>query len=261
MTTNNQIDVVAFAAHPDDIELSCGGTMRLFAAKGYTTAIIDLTRGELSSRGDLESRARETEAASAVLRVSQRENLGMPDGMLGLGPEVEAQTLQIVEVLRRLRPKLVLIPPGAERHPDHVAAHTLLRRALFFAGVHRYPHDGQLQPNRVENAHTVSHVMLYEMRYEMPFHFIVDISEFYEDKYNAIACYATQVSAALGGTAKTLLSLDGSLTALQARDKHYGALIGTQAGEAFATLSALGVSDPLSLLEAQPSSTPFLFRQ
>lgn len=142
-TVSEQLDIVAFAPHPDDAEIGCGGTLIKLARLGYRTGIVDLTRGEMSSAGDLQTRATETAAASKILGLSHRENLELADAWLDphAGSDLPDETREqlspvtkVVEALRRLRPELVLIPYGVDRHPDHVAASELLLRAAFLAG-------------------------------------------------------------------------------------------------------------------------------
>ena len=140
------IDVLAFGAHPDDVELFCGGVMARLSELGYSTGVVDLTRGELASRGTVEERAREAEAASQVLGLSYRGNLGLPDGFVfpWSGYEAPAEHARsshlgrAVEEIRRRRPEIVLLPWIEERHPDHAAAGDLLTRAVFFAGLRSF---------------------------------------------------------------------------------------------------------------------------
>jgi len=140
------IDLAAFAPHPDDVELFCGGTMLVAAAAGLTTAIVDLTDGELSTNGTLEQRARERDEATGLMRLAVRRGLSLPDGALA---DTEPQRLAVVAALRELRPRVVLAPFGNDRHPDHRAAAELVRQACFLAGLRRYGSGSPHRPTRV----------------------------------------------------------------------------------------------------------------
>ena len=149
------IDVLAFAPHPDDIEIFCGGTIAKMVKDGYNVAIVDLTAGELGTRGSTELREQEAYNASKILGIYYRENLGLPDG--GITSSIE-QTRVVVDVVRRIKPQVVLMPPKHDRHPDHGAAHLLIERALFMAALPKAADLSTLP------AHRISRSMLYEMR-------------------------------------------------------------------------------------------------
>src|SRR5687768_4702231 len=136
MSDDYLIDVLAFGAHPDDVELFCGGAMIRLAQLGHRTAVIDLTRGERASHGSPAERARECEAASAVLGLSWRDNLELPD--TGLDPAAPGQLARVVAAVRTRRPELVLAPWIEDRHPDHGAAGMLIARALFYSAVRNF---------------------------------------------------------------------------------------------------------------------------
>jgi N-acetylglucosamine malate deacetylase 1 len=155
--TNFGVDVLAFGAHPDDVELFCGGTVIRLGELGYSTGIVDLTRGEKASHGTVDERAREADAASAELGLAWRDNLELPDTELGA---TTAQITAIVGALRRRRPELVLAPWVEDRHPDHAAASELVTRAVFFAGVQKFaPETGERFVPR--------QVLYYAMRHRM----------------------------------------------------------------------------------------------
>jgi bacillithiol biosynthesis deacetylase BshB1 len=237
------IDVLAFGPHPDDVELFCGGTLRRLADLGHRTAVVDLTRGERASAGTPEERARETEAASAVLGLAHRENLALPD--TGLDAASRAQITACVEVLRRLRPELVLIPWIHERHPDHVAAAALLGKALAFAAIRKVetvPPSSRFVPRQVFH---------YAMRHHMTATLVVDTSAAQPKKLEAIRCYASQVTRRPGGDA-TLISAPLAIDAIDARDRYYGSMIGVSHGEPLRARSVLGVVDPLRLVRDNP---------
>ena len=238
------IDALAFGAHPDDVELFCGGVMIRLADLGYRTGVVDLTRGELASQGSVEERAREAEAAGRVLGLALRENLGFRDGFIDPGP-ASPQLKVAVEALRRLRPELLLVPWIDERHPDHAAAGVLLTRAVFLAGLRRFETGaalGRFAPRQV---------LYYEMRHRMPPSFIVDTSQAWSRKAEAIACHASQVTRRAGG-AETLINSPLAIEAIEARDRYHGSRIGVRHGEALRSPQTPGLVDPLAHFRANP---------
>jgi N-acetylglucosamine malate deacetylase 1 len=231
------VDALAFGPHPDDVELFCGGTMLKLAGLGHTTAVVDLTRGELGSHGSAGERAREAEAASAVLGLLFRENLELPDGFID--PGAAEQLGRVVEVLRRRRPEIVLCPWRQERHPDHIAASGLVTRAVFFAGLAKFettPASERFVPRQL---------LYYAMRHRMPASFVVDTSAVFARKLQAVTCYASQVTRR-PGEAATLISSPLALEAIEARDRYHGSLIGTSHGEPLHSQSTLAIGDPLA---------------
>lgn len=242
--TSYGIDVLAFGAHPDDVEIFCGGVLITLADLGYRTGIVDLTRGELASQGEVDERAAEAEAAAKVMDLSVRENLGLPDGFIDASPD-SPQLPAVVEALRRHRPELVLMPWIEERHPDHVAASALMTRALFFAGLRKFGAPGGAGPFAPRQA------LAYEMRHRMTASFIVDTSKAWERKARAIACHASQVTRR-DATAATLISSPLAIEAIEARDRYRGSEIGVRHGEALRSPQAVGLVDPLAHLRANP---------
>jgi bacillithiol biosynthesis deacetylase BshB1 len=241
------LDLLAFGAHPDDVELCCGGLLASAAAQGHRTGIVDLSRGELATSGTPELRAAEAEAAARVLGVAVRENLGFPDGWIHpyAGYEAEpgaraagSQLARVVAVLRRLRPAIVVIPWTHERHPDHEATAALLGKAVFFAGVGKFATEPALPP------FTPAQVLRYPMRYELEPSFIADISAVVERKAAAIAAYASQVRPA--ADRPTLIASPLGREAFEARDRYFGAMIGTRAGEPYLTRGVMGLADPVA---------------
>jgi bacillithiol biosynthesis deacetylase BshB1 len=257
------LDVLAFGPHPDDVELFCGGLLARMVERGYRTGIVDLTRGEKSSRGTPETRAQETEAASRALGLSLRENLGLPDGWLSPwagfeAPEAEraqaSAVARVVEVLRRLRPELVVVPWEEERHPDHEAASALVTRALFFAGVRRFEAEPPGAP------FTPRQVLYYPLRHLAEPSFVVDVSSVYERKLAAVHCYASQVLPRPDAP-PTLVGSPLSLSSLQARDAFYGAQVGVAYGEPYVLRETLGLADPLDHFRRNSFARPLFFPQ
>jgi N-acetylglucosamine malate deacetylase 1 len=242
------VDVLAFGAHPDDVELFCGGTVIRLCELGYSVGVADLTRGERASHGTPAERARETVAASAELGIAFRDNLELPDTELAATPE---QLARVVAVLRRRRPELVLAPHHADRHPDHVAASALVTRAAFFAGVRKFaPEAGERH---------VPRVLYYAMRHRMTPSFVVDTSAVAARKARAIACYASQLERRTGDSDPTLISAPGAIAAIEARDRYYGSMIGTSHGEPVRSAAVLGVVDPVAHFRANPFADAFAF--
>jgi len=227
--TDHGVDVLAFGPHPDDVELFCGGIMIRLVDLGHSTGVVDLTRGELATHGSVEERGREAEAASAILRLSFRDNLGLPDG--GLVDAADGDAVRpIVAALRRHRPEIVLAPWVEERHPDHVAAGKLVARCMFLSGLRRFD-PGSGEP------HAPRRLLHYPMRYRPRPSFVVDTTAAWERKLEAIACHASQVVSTAGE----------ALAAIEATDRYHGSLIGTRFGEALVSVETLGVSDPVAL--------------
>lgn len=265
MTATNPddgLDVLAFGPHPDDVELFCGGLLARMADRGYRTGVVDLTRGEKSSRGTPETRAAETDAASRVLGLAHRENLGLPDAWLDPWAGFEAAdederarraaVARVVEVLRRLRPEIVVAPWERERHPDHEAASALVTRALFFAGVRKF----ETAPPRP--AFSPRQVLYYPMRHLAEPSFVVDVSAVYDRKTAAVQCYASQVRPRADAP-ETLVGSPLSLSSLEARDRFYGARIGVSHGEPYIVRETLGLADPVDHFRRNAFARPLFF--
>ena len=180
MTT---VDVLAVAAHRDDVELTCGGTMAKLARQGHTTGILDLTQGEMGSRGSAQTRAHEASVAATVLGVTLRENLELPDAGIVNTPETR---LLLAKVIRRTRPRIVIAPAPRGRHPDHRVASQLVRDACFLAGLTKL--DPDYPPHRPLK---VIHSVTFREDQVKPT-FVVDITDEFETKLKAIRCYASQ---------------------------------------------------------------------
>jgi bacillithiol biosynthesis deacetylase BshB1 len=231
------VDVLAIAAHRDDVELTCAGTLARAADQGYRTGILDLTAGETGTRGSAELRAREAEAAAKVLGVSERRNAGLPDAHLH---NTEETRRVVVAQIRHFAPRVVILPFAVGRHPDHRIASELGRDACFLAGLARYDADGA--PHR-------PHKILYALAYrEDPVKpsFVVDISAQFERKLAAIRCYASQFDAVKSAgeifpTGQDLYSL------VETQNAHYGSLIRCRYGEPFFTHETMLVDDVVAL--------------
>jgi bacillithiol biosynthesis deacetylase BshB1 len=233
------VDVLAVGAHPDDVEMSCGGTLIKLVREGWRVAIVDCTRGEFGSRGTVEGRAREAAEAAAIIGAVARENLALPDGSITVTPEaVEA----LVRLFRHYRPRIVLFPPPFERHPDHEQVHQLVRRAFFHSGLAKLQTrgpDGQLQqPYRPRL------LFCYMQAYEFQPSFYVDIRDVYEQKVRAVQAHASQVyvpGVSPENEPETVLSRPEFWELLELRARYFGSRIGVRYAEAFLALTPLGV--------------------
>jgi N-acetylglucosamine malate deacetylase 1 len=243
------VNVLAFGAHPDDVELFCGGIVIRLGELGHSTAVVDLTRGEKASHGSPAERARETDAASREMGLAWRDNLELPDTELAPAHD---QITRVVAALRRYRPELVLAPWREDRHPDHGAASELVTRAVFFAGVQRFaPESGERFVPR--------QLLYYPMRYRLTPSFIVDTSPVAARKARAIACYESQLTRRAGDDAPTLVSAPGATAAIEARDRYYGSMIGTSHGEALRVAMTPGLVDPVRHFRDNPFGSAHAF--
>ncbi|MCB0310598.1 MAG: bacillithiol biosynthesis deacetylase BshB1 [Bdellovibrionales bacterium] len=256
-------DLVALGAHPDDIEFCCGGLVAKAVRSGQSVTLVDLTLGELGSRGTVEIRKEEARAAAEVLGVKVRENLKLPDGRIdayaGSGDAAAGTKTQldiVVDCLRRHRPEILLVPFPKCRHPDHIAAGTLITRAVFFAGAANFQAFGfEKLPS-----YAPRQVLYYQMRYKFHPSFIVDISRESAVKYDALRCHASQLGLdGKSGLAKTLISSALSVEALEARDRYFGAMIGVTHGEPYFIHAALSIGDPLTHFRANPVDGALIF--
>lgn len=231
MADMHTVDVLTFAPHPDDAELYCGGTLLLLKSKGYRVGITDLTRGELSTRGTVETRAAEAEEASRLLGLDYRGNLGLPDGGID---NSEAQRLTVVKEIRRLRPKTVFLPYMQDRHPDHEQASVLVREAMFASGLRKLvttdSDGGKQEAWRPDRAY------YYMLTHEFEPQAVVDVSAVQETKIAAIRAYATQFGLDGSTEPETYISRPEFLQSLIGRAQRLGFHVGGAYGEGFLPL-------------------------
>jgi N-acetylglucosamine malate deacetylase 1 len=243
--TDNTSDILVIAAHPDDAELGCGGTIVDFTSKGYSVSIIDCSEGELGSRGTIEQRYAEAQNADIVMGIKQRFNLQYPDGSLQYHQQLGKE---IASYIRLVKPKILLFPPAFERHPDHEAVHNLCRTAYFLSGltqVELYHNDIALQPYRP------SRIFSYIQAYHQEPDFIIDISTTFHKKMEAIHCYSSQVFVESKHNAdepETYISTPAFMQSQIARAQYFGSMIGVEYGEGFLTIDAFGLSSMSILL-------------
>ena len=227
------VDILAIGAHPDDMELICGGTLIRAHMLGRFTGILDLAAGEMASRGTPELRAKEAAQAAKVMGVSVRENLGLPDGGIQNTPDTRAQ---VAVVIRRLKPRIVITHSPHGRHPDHPMVAQLVRDACFVAGLKKIAPD--LAPHRPLK---VIHALSFREDNEKPT-FVADISESFEKKLEAIGCYASQFGEAVQA-GEVYPNGEPLHDLIRHHAAHYGSLIRCRYGEPFYTTETMRVDD------------------
>lgn len=234
MTT---VDILAIGAHPDDVELICGGTLIRAQMLGRRTGILDLSAGELGSRGTGEIRAGEAAQAAKVMGVTVRENLGLPDGGIVNTPETRAH---LAAVIRRLKPTVVITHSLDGRHPDHPVVAQLTRDACFVAGLQKIePKSAPHRPRKV------LHALSFREDYQKPT-FVVDITGSFEKKLEAVAAYASQFGEAVQA-GEVYPNGEPLADLMRHHAAHYGSLIRSRYGEPFHTTETMRVEDVAAL--------------
>jgi N-acetylglucosamine malate deacetylase 1 len=239
MSEAGAVDLLAIAAHRDDVELTCGGTVAKAARAGHRVGILDLTQGEMGTRGDAATRQAEAERAARALGATVRRNAELPDAHLASD---EATRGRLVELIRELRPRTVILPYPVGRHPDHRIAAEVARDACYLAGLAKYAPQRGVAPHRPFK-------ILYALAYrEDPVKptFVVDITATFDAKMAAIRCYASQFEGAKAAgeifpTGQDLYEL------IRVQSAHYGSLIRKPYGEPFFTQETVEVDDVLAL--------------
>ncbi|HEY3279074.1 MAG TPA: bacillithiol biosynthesis deacetylase BshB1 [Gemmatimonadales bacterium] len=232
------VDLLAIAAHRDDVELTCGGTLAKAVRAGHRVGIVDLTQGEMGTRGDAATRAAEAERAARALGAHVRLNAGLPDAHV---TNDEASREKVVQLIRRTKPRVVILPYSVGRHPDHRVASELGRDACYLAGLAKYA-PGDAEPHRPFK-------LLFALAYrEDPVKpsFVVDISDTFDAKMAAIRCYVSQFGGAKAAgeifpTGQDLYEL------IRVQSAHYGSLIRRAYGEPFFTYETVEVADVVEL--------------
>jgi bacillithiol biosynthesis deacetylase BshB1 len=227
------LDVLAIAAHPDDVELTCGGTLLKMAQRGYKTGILDLTAGEMGTRGTPETRAKEAAKATKLLGVKWRGTLGVPDS--DVQPSRQHK-LRLAAVIRELRPKTVILPYWEARHPDHYHASTLGYEACFLAGLKQLPLQGEAyRPFKI----------LYSISFaDVRPTFIVDITAQFKQRHKSILAYSSQfLPPKTEKKSKVRLAIDRLEADMNQLARHYGQMIGVDYGEPFLQKELLRVED------------------
>jgi bacillithiol biosynthesis deacetylase BshB1 len=233
------MNVLAIGAHPDDVDLYAGGLVAGLAARGARVILLDLTAGELGTRGTVELRRREAEEAARILGAESRECLQLPDG--GIAAMDPAHNRALVEALRKHRPQLVIAPFEIDVHPDHREAARLIERASFFARLASYGAEGKpLRPGAI---------LSYEQKTPFEPHLVVDIGPWREKKRAAVGAFASQFTRAPGDPRQTEISEPAFHEMLEARERERGARIGAIWGEGYRRRGPHPVRDPMHLLD------------
>ena len=234
-------DILAIGAHPDDVELGMAGSMLVFARSGIRTAIVDLTRGELGSRGSAEIRDREAAEAAKRMGLSGRENLRLPDGHV---QDDDSSRMAVVRLLRKYRPGVVFTHHARDisGHPDHHACYDLVRHACYLSGLAKID-TGQERhrPAAIVNFNLARHVFPS---------FVVDVTEVYPESRKVLASYSSQFHNPTSAEPETYLSRAAFLPHVEALHRYYGSLIGVEFGEAFWCDRPLRLSNPLAAFVA-----------
>jgi bacillithiol biosynthesis deacetylase BshB1 len=232
-----KLDLLAIAAHPDDVELTCGGTLLRMAQRGYKTGILDLTAGEMGSRGTPETRAAEAAKAAKILRTTWRGTLGVPDS--DVQPN-RHNKLQLAKVIRQLRPHTVILPYWEARHPDHYHSSTLGYEGCFLAGLKQLPIEGEpFRPFKI--LYSISFATVQPT-------FVVDITPQYEKRRQAILAYGSQFRPGKSAAkSKVFLGLDSLEDEMNRLARHYGQMIGVKYGEPFLTKELMQVHDVVKM--------------
>ena len=234
----DQVDILAIFAHPDDVELCVGGTLLKMKDLGYATGAVDVTRGEMGTRGTMESRAVEADEAARILKLDVRENLELPDGHVFAD---DASRARLVRVLRRLKPKVILTHQDGDPHPDHNHIVQLVRESARLASMGKYEEAGGEKIPVPNVAHNIF------SRNVQP-SFIVDISDYLSEKMAAIRAHTSQFYDPNSTEPETRLTARTFLDELENRSRYFGSLIGVDAGEPFYVREALNIADPVELL-------------
>jgi len=238
-----KVDILAFAAHPDDIELACAGTIALHIQMGKKVAIVDLTRGELGTRGTPEIRAEESDAATKILGIHARENLGMADGFF---KNDEAHQLQVIAAIRKYQPEIIIANAIHDRHPDHGKGADLVRDAAFLSGLRMI--NTLDQEGNSQEPWRAKHLFHYIQNDFISPDIIVDITSVYETRVKAIMAYKSQFYDPNSSEPVTHISKPEFLLAMEARAREFGHAISTTFGEGFTSGRKIGVTNLLDLI-------------
>jgi bacillithiol biosynthesis deacetylase BshB1 len=240
MSSNEvQLDVLAIFSHPDDAELSVAGTLLKLKSLGYSTGVCDFTRGEMGTRGTPEIRAQEATDAARIMKLDARINLEQPDGHVW---PTEVARVTLVRVLRTYKPKVLLTTHEDDPHPDHANTSIIVRQSARLATMKRYDEESGLPAMPMP---AIMHSLF--SRRIVP-SFVVDVSDFVDEKMRAIRAYTSQFYNESSKEPSTRISAQGFLDEIELRMRYFGTLIGVAAGEPYYVREALNVEDPLALL-------------
>ncbi len=231
-----QIDVLAFGAHPDDVEIFCSGLLLKLKSQGFTIGIIDLTKGELSTRGTVELRAKESREATQILNLDIRENVGLKDGDIKVD---SSSKKSIIEIIRKHRPRIVLTPYWEDRHPDHIYTSRLVSASFFYSGLTKV--KTEFEAYRPKS-------LIYYFHHEVAKpSFIVDISKEFETKLNAVNAYKSQFFNKDSKEPQTYISSPDFINSIKNRAKYFGFQIGVEYGEPYFAKSAIKIDNIMEI--------------
>jgi bacillithiol biosynthesis deacetylase BshB1 len=238
-TLQTELDALGVFSHPDDAELTVAGTLLKLKSLGHRTGVLDMTRGEMGTRGTPEGRADEARDAARIMGLDVRLNLEQPDGHVWLTEEARTA---MVRIIRAHKPRVIFTSHWDDPHPDHAATARIVREAARLASMRRYDEEFGQGAVRIP---AVAHAVYSRL---VPPSFIVDVSDFVEEKMRSIRAHASQFYRPDTSEPSTRISEKGFLDQIEYRMRYYGSLIGVAAGEAFYVREALNVLDPVALL-------------
>ena len=232
-----KLDILAFGAHPDDVELSCAGTLLVEKKNGKKVGVVDLTQGELGTRGTAEIRRKEAAAAAAILQLDVRENLKLPDGFF---KNDEAHQRRIIQAIRKFQPEIVLCNAPEDRHPDHGRSAQLMEDAVFLSGLRKIE---TTQDEQIQDVWRPSYVFNYIQDNYMHPNFLIDISDVMEQKLASIRAYGTQFDSPNLTEPQTYISTPDFLESIIYRAKMYGKMIGVKYAEGYISKKIIGFNN------------------
>ena len=239
-----KVDILAFGAHPDDVELGCGGTIALSIAQGKTVAIVDLTQGELGTRGDVQTRKSEAKIASDVLKIYNRENLKLKDGFFENNLKNQ---LVLIEKIRKYQPNIVLCNSRRDRHIDHGKANQLVNDSCFLSGLNKI--DTIDQNGKNQKSWRPQLILEYIQWNEVKPDIVINITGYLDKKIEAVRAYKSQLFDSKNNKNNTPISTENFLNSVKYRAQNLGRLIGTEAGEGFTSRQLLAIKELDSLIK------------
>jgi bacillithiol biosynthesis deacetylase BshB1 len=232
---SEEVDLLFVGAHPDDVELACGASVAKYVKSGLRVGVLDLTSGEMGTRGTPQTRKREAQASARIMGAVFRKQLDFGDGNLRTGREEE---MQLIDLLRATRPRLVFAPFPDDRHPDHTRAGRVVTEASFYSGLRQIKTSAP--------AHRPQTVIYYLQNYQFTPSFIVDVTSGWSTKMKAIRAFKSQFFDPKSKEPKTFISNPEFLNAIDARGRHFGILIGATYGEAYITKQPPRIDDVIA---------------